>query len=135
MSEKDAIAKSPRGRTSRTPIGTRNVLTVKGQDPNYVYRVVNDEDGRIEQFKEAGYEEVLAKDVKVGDKRINATTPEGSVAQMSVGSGTKAIVMRIRRDWYEEDQALKQKQVDKTEADMKRKALDGTYGTFEIERK
>ena len=33
---KEAIAKAPSGRPQRTPIGTRNVLTVEGKDPNYV---------------------------------------------------------------------------------------------------
>lgn len=134
MSDKENIAKSPKGRVTRTPIGVRNVLTVRGTDPNYVYRVVNDEPGRIDQFKEAGYEECLASEVTVGDKRVNATTPLGSVAQVSVGGGTKAVVMRIRKDWYEEDQQAKQRQVDATESEMKRKAHDGTYGTLDIKR-
>lgn len=133
MSDKE-LAKSPKGRVSRTPIGTRNVLTVKGKDPDYEYRIVNDQGDRIEQFKEAGYEVVNASDVRIGDKRVNAATPEGSAAQVSVGGGDKAVLMRIRKDWYKEDQAAKQQIVDQSEADMKQRAHDGTYGTFEVYR-
>lgn len=132
--EKEAIAKAPRGRTRRTPIGTRNVLTVAGKDPNYVYRIVNDSGDRVNEFLEAGYELVPEDSIKVGDKRVNKATPEGSKAQVSVGQGQKAFVMRIRKEWYEEDQAAKQQRVDQLEATIKEKALDGTYGKLEISR-
>lgn len=132
--EKEAIAKAPRGRTRRTPIGTRNVLTVAGKDPNYVYRIVNDSGDRINEFLEAGYELVDEDSVKVGDKRVNKASAEGSKAQISVGQGQKAFVMRIRKEWYDEDQATKQQRVDQLEATIKEKALDGTYGKLEITR-
>jgi hypothetical protein len=132
--EKEAIAKAPRGRTRRTPIGTRNVLTVAGKDPNYVYRIVNDSGDRINEFLEAGYELVPEDSVKVGDKRVNKASSEGSNAQISVGQGQKAFVMRIRKEWYQEDQAAKQERVDRLEATIKDKALDGTYGKLEISR-
>lgn len=128
---KEAIAKAPSGRVRRTPVGVRNVLTVSGKDPNYVYRIVNDIGDRVEQFKEAGYETVPAKEVRIGDRRINGTSPEGSLAQTSVGGGMKGIVMRIRKDWYEEDQRSKQTQVDQTEAATRKEALNGTYGKIE----
>ena len=44
------------GRPKRTPINGRNVLTVTGKDPNYVYRIVNDVGGRVDMFKEAVHE-------------------------------------------------------------------------------
>lgn len=132
--EKEAIAKAPRGRTQRTPIGQRNVLTVAGKDPNYVYRIVNDSGDRIQMFLEAGYELVSDSDVRVGDKRVNKGSAEGSVSQVSVGQGQKAMVMRIKKEWYDEDQTAKQRQVDQLEATIKEKALDGTYGKLEISR-
>ena len=131
---KESISKSPSGRVSRTPVGQRNILTVKGKDPNFVYRVVNDKDDRIEQFKEAGYELVADEAVKVGDKRVNAATSIGSHKQLSVGQGTKAVVMRIRRDWYEEDQAAKLSHVAAVEDATRKKALDGTYGELKTTR-
>ena len=131
---KEAIAKAPRGRTRRTPVGQRNVLTVTGKDPNYVYRIVNDSGDRIQEFLEAGYEMVEAGSVRVGDKRVNTASAEGSVSQISVGQGQKAFVMRIKKEWYEEDQEAKQVRVDQLEATIKDKALDGTYGKLEITR-
>jgi hypothetical protein len=134
--EKEAIAKAPSGRVTRTPVGVRNVLTVKGKDPNYVYRIVNADEDRVEQYEAAGYEVCKASDVKVGDRRVNKGTPEGSIQHFSVGGGTKGVVMRIRKDWYEEDEAAKQREVNATEETMKADALkSGDYGKLEIGRK
>lgn len=133
---KEAIVKAPSGRVRRTPVGTRNKLTVYGKEPGYHYRIVNDVDdgARIQEFLEAGYEFVPAKDVKVGDKRIEATSSEGTNAQVHVGGGQKAFVMRIKQEWYDEDQAAKQRQLDELESTTREKALDGTYGKFDIKR-
>lgn len=98
---KDVISKAPSGRVTRTPVGTRNILTVKGKDPNYEYRIVNDIDDRVTQFQEAGYELVANETVKVGDKRVNSATSEGSVKQLFCWSrqrysdGKRFIVSKI----------------------------------------
>lgn len=126
------VAKSPSGRVRRTPVGKRNVLTVRGKDPDYEYRIVNDESDRIEQFKEAGYDIVNASDVIIGDRRVNKASPEGSMAQASVGGGMKAVVMRIKKDWYAEDQKRKIDDLAAVEAATKTEALKGNYGKLEI---
>lgn len=131
---KEAIAKGPSGRVRRTPVGVRNVLTVGGKDPAYEYRIVNDTGDRVEQFKAAGYEVVSAKDVTVGDRRVNAASAEGTSATVSVGGGTKGVVMRIKKEWYEEDQQRKSENIAATEAATKADALKGTYGKLEIDR-
>jgi hypothetical protein len=131
---KEAIAKSPSGRVRRTPVGVRNVLTVGGKDPAFEYRIVNDTGDRVEQFRAAGYEVVSAKDVTVGDRRVNAASAEGSAASVSVGAGVKGVVMRINKEWYAEDQARKQADVAQTEAATKADALNGTYGKLDISR-
>jgi hypothetical protein len=133
-SKEAGVAKSPSGRVRRTPVGVRNVLTVQGKDPNYVYRIVNDTGDRVEQFKAGGYETVSASEVQIGDRRVNAATPEGSIAQCSVGGGVKGVVMRIPKEWYEEDQLAKQKQVAETEASTRSDALKADYGKFDIKR-
>lgn len=132
--DKESIAKAPSGRVTRSPVGQRNILTVKGKDPNFVYRVVNDVDDRVSQFQEAGYELVSDEAVQVGDKRVNAASSLGSHKRLSVGQGTKAVVMRIKRDWYEEDQAAKLATVADTENATREKALSGTYGDLKISR-
>lgn len=122
-------------RTSRrTPInGVRNVLTVQGKDPAYEYRIVNDEGDRVAQFEAQGYEIVSDSTVKVGDRRVANPTKEGAAVQISVGGGMKAYVMRIKKEFYAEDQAAKQAQVNEQEAAMKRDAKNAAdYGKLEI---
>lgn len=135
MSNKEAIVKAPSGRVRRTSVGARNVLTVSGKETGYHYHIVNDDGDRIQQFKDAGYDVVQANDVRVGDKRVNSASPEGSAATMSVSrDGRKAVVMRIKDEWYNEDQAAKLQGVNELEATTKHKALDGTYGKLEFTR-
>lgn len=124
-------------RTKRTPVNGRNILTVSGKEPGYVYRVVNDQGDRIQQFLDAGYEAVPAKDVRVGDRRVDSATPEGSNAQVVVdkGNGQKAVVLRIKEEWYKEDQAAKQAFVNEQESTIT-KNLSGKadYGQVKIGR-
>jgi hypothetical protein len=120
-------------RPTRTPIGTRNVLSVKGKDDAFVYRVVNDTGDRIAQFQEAGYDFADAATHQVGDKRVGVASPEGSKAQISVGKGDKAFLMRIPKEYYEEDQLAKQVEVDRLEQSIKQSS-GGDYGKVSITR-
>lgn len=122
MADKPTQAQVSRPR--RTPIGRRNKLSVENKDPNYVYRIVNDIDGRVQDMIDRDYEIVL--DAKVGDKRVDSVSSLGSATQIAVGKGVKAIVMRKRKDWHDEDQALKQKEIDDLEASMNDAARKGT---------
>lgn len=129
---KESIAKAPSGRVKRVPVSGRNILTIQGKDPAYMYRIVNDEEDRIARFQDGGYELVPDDSVKVGDTRVSAASAEGSIKQLSVGGGKKGFVMRIRKEWYDEDQKAKQDFVDQQEATTKAKATDGTYGSLKI---
>jgi hypothetical protein len=124
-------------RTKRTPVNGRNILTVSGKEPGYVYRVVNDQGDRIQQFLDAGYEIVAAKDVRVGDRRVDTATPEGSNAQVVVdkSNGQKAVVLRVKEEWYKEDQAAKQTFVNDQESTIT-KNLSGKadYGQVKLGR-
>ncbi len=121
-------------RTRRTPInGTRNKLSVRGQEPGYVYRIVNDVDDRIQSLQDAGYELVTDKNVTVGDKRIANPTQEGSPVKVSVGQGVQAYVMRQKQEWYDEDRQIVKQQADEIESTMKKEAKDaGFYGKLKI---
>ncbi len=110
-------------RVRRTPLNVRNRLSIKDRDPAYRYRIVNVKDDRIEQFKEAGYE--IAPAQQVGDKRVDKPSTLGSASEISVGQGMTAILMRQRKDYYEEDQATKQAQIDELESSMKADAVRG----------
>lgn len=128
------VANSASARPKRTPIGSRNVLTLVGKKPGYTYRIVNDSGDRISQFIDAGYEFVDAADIQVGDRRVDKASPEGTKAQVSVGKGDKAFVMCIKDEYYQEDQAAKQEQVNKLEQSIKQIASQkADYGTVTID--
>ena len=121
-------------REKRTPInGTRNILTIRGQEPGYRYRIVNDDSDRIPMLQEQGYELVQDASITVGDRRIANPTKEGSPVQVSVGGGQKGFVMRIKEEWYQEDQKTKQKAVDDLDESMKANAKKiADYGSLKI---
>lgn len=131
---KDVISKAPVSRVTRVPVSQRNILTVKGKDPEYEYRVVNDTEDRIAQFLDGGYELVDDNSTDVGDKRVSQGTAVSSKKIFSVGQGTKGYLMRIKKEWYQEDQTKKQEFVNMQEASIKEKALDGNYGKLDITR-
>jgi|688.fasta_scaffold18428_8 hypothetical protein len=123
-------------RTRRSPInGTRNRLNVRGKEPGYVYRIVNDIDDRIQTFQEMGYEIVSDSNVSVGDKRVADATQEGSPIKVSVGQGVQAYVMRQKQEWYDEDKVKKQEYVNELERSMKEDASkEGFYGKLNLSR-
>jgi hypothetical protein len=131
VENKETISKAPAGRPVRVPVSGRNILTVKGKEPGYEYRIVNDDADRIARFQEGGYELVSNESVKVGDNRVSLPTAEGSVKQMSVGQGRKAYLMRIKKEYFDEDQKDKQKRVDELEATTKANAMKGMTGTID----
>ena len=104
--------------------GARQRLRVAGKEPGYAYRIVNDIDDRISEFQEDGWEIVSDNKVKIGDKRVSNPTAEGTPKQISVGGGVKAYLMRIKEEFYNEDQATKAEHLDKLEASMKKEALE-----------
>lgn len=132
--EKTLIPKGVSTRPRRTPITQRNRLSVKNPDPNFEYRIVNDVDDRVEILMEQGY--VIDNEAKVGSKRVDDASPLGATSTISVGKGVRAVVMKQRKDWYIDDQELKQKtRVDALENQMKsdaKKASD--YGSLEVSR-
>lgn len=125
-------------RVRRTPInGTRDVLTVSDKDPDFHYRFVNDTGDRVARFNELGYEVVTDPKHKLGDRRVAQAGPEGSARTVRGGDGMNTVLMRQRKEWYDEDQAAKQSDIDEVEKAMKNEALagDGRYGKLEIGRK
>ncbi len=121
-------------RTVRTAInGRRNKLSIQGKEPGFEYRVVNDIDNRVIELQERGYE-VVTHDATVGDKRVGIPKKEGSPVEISVGGGKKAYLMRIKKEWYDEDQAAKLEDISETEKALQANSNDN-YGKVEISRK
>jgi hypothetical protein len=117
-----------RTRPSRVPLGQRNRLTFKGLDPAYSYRLINDQEERLVQAQEAGYEFVTA-DQQMGDATPMAAKKLGKKVTKPVGHGTTGYLMRIKKDWYDEDQTAKMKRLDETEQAMKPNLVKGEYGS------
>jgi len=114
-------------RPKRTPLGARNRLSFGKQDPNFVYRVVNDQDERLIQAQEAGYEFVTG-DEKLGDVRAAEGGAIDSRISKPVGNGVRGYLMRIPKEFYKEDEDTKMARVDETEKAMKPNAKKGEYG-------
>ena len=120
-------------RKKRIPVGTaRDILAVNNQDPNYVYRWVNDTPGRIQKFKDGGYEVVTA-DVEVGENTVDRNTKLGSAVTKAVGGVLTAVLMRIPREWYNEDQKAKEDSLAEKEQIMYR--ADSDYGNVTVTRR
>lgn len=131
---RELSAKAPAARPQRASSTVRNRLTLKNTDPNFVYRVANDQGDRVEQLKELGYEVVDAGDVRVGDRRVDLGKSVGSAATLALGRGDSGVVMRIRKEWYDEDQKNKQVEVSRSEQTMKEDARKNNYGKLDISR-
>lgn len=122
-------------RPTRVPVaGPRDILSVREQDPNYVYRWVNDTVGRIQRFLDAGYE-IVNQDVEVGQNTVDRGSKLGSSVTRAVGFGVTSVLMRIPKEYYDEDQAAKAAEIDALEASMKQEAQEGRYGDLKISRK
>ena len=123
-------------RVRRTPVnGTRSILGVQGKDPSYAYHIFKDVGDNLEVRKGDGWEVVTDSSVTIGERRVNIPTKDGSAVTtiLDKSTGAKGVLMRIRKDWYDEDQAAKQALVDETEAGIKRDAEDkGFYGKLEV---
>lgn len=113
----------------------RNTLTYDGQDKNYVYRMFNDVDGRLEKAELAGYEYVQSRE-NVGDPTVDSANAQGSVVTKPVGGGKTGVLMRIKREWYEEDQNKKLRKIQEAESALANKSHeDGHYGGIEFKKR
>ena len=120
-------------RVARKPLNQRGPQAIAGEkDPGFEYRFVNDTGSRIQNFKAAGYEFVTGDDLIVGDNRVSDATDLGSAKRVISNDGTTSYLMRIKKDWYEEDQASKAAAIKEQEAAMKQEASAGMYGKLNI---
>ncbi len=122
-------------RVARKPLNQRGPQAISGdKDPNYVYRFVNDTGSRIHNFKQAGYELVEDNELAVGDARVSDASDFGSAKRVVSNDGTTSYLMRIKKEWYDEDQAVKAATLREQEAAMKQDASQGMYGSLKLNR-
>ena len=121
-------AKRPdRSKTERTPLGQRNRLTYGNLEPGYNYRVITDKNDRLKLAQDGGYEFVESKE-KLGDNRVAVATPMDSRVSTPVGNGTTGYLMRIKDEWFAEDQQAKEDHLKKTEEQIVPDPTQDQYG-------
>lgn len=124
-------AKRPdRSKPVRQPLGQRNRLTFRGEmEEGYNYRVINDVDDRLTLALEGGYEFVESNE-KLGDDKAAEASKVGSRVSKPVGNGINGYLMRIKNEFYEEDQAAKEADLVETEKGMEpgRTDVEDAYG-------
>lgn len=121
--------------SKRTPFrskvnGEKGPLVIRGKEPEFEYRIANDTDNRVQELQERGYE-IVTHAATVGDKRVGAPKKEGTPHQISVGGGRKAYLMRIKKEWYDEDQKAKLEEPAELEAALKANS-NSDYGKINL---
>lgn len=108
-------------RSSRTPLGRgRQKLSVP-EISGFVLRWINDNGGRLLQAEEGGYAFVTKAEIgHVGESVEDGNTDIGNrvskvVGKTESGSPMRAYLMKIKKEWYQEDQVEKQTQIDQVE--------------------
>ena len=119
------------GRPTRNKFGgfARN-LHLNERDPNYVYRVFNDQDDRIQLAEANGYE-VVHSEQELGDPKAGNATKLGSAVTKPVGGGMTGVLMRIPKDEYEAAKKIKAAYVDRSEEALDKSKAEGHYGKLD----
>lgn len=117
------------GRKARGPMGGSVQKLACTEIPGYHIRWVNDEPGRIQMFLNNDYEHVTLDDVQkhslqVGHGAIGSNEALGNYVSSVVGrndngSEKRAYLMKIKEEWYSDDQKAKMKAIDDTEKQYK----------------
>jgi hypothetical protein len=98
--------------------GTKAKLTVNKQIPGYHLHIFNDEPGRIQTALAGGWEFVNPEEVGgVGERVTSVNTDLGDKVRYLVGAdekgdGAYAYLLKIKEEWWEEDQATLQERND-----------------------
>lgn len=101
--------------------GTQAKLTVNNQIPGYHMHIFNDEPGRIQTAIDGGWEFVTPDEVGgVKDSVTSGNTDLGDKVRFLVGTSEKgdglyAYLMKIKEEWWQEDQAEIQKRNDRVD--------------------
>lgn len=125
---------TPQKRVVRKPLSARGPLNITGEkDPSFHYRFVNDVGSRVYNYQQAGYEIVTDGDLTVGDSRVSDASDLGSPRRVVGDQGTTSVLMRIPKEYFDEDQAKKNAALDEQDQAMKQQATkDLDYGKIQI---
>ena len=149
-SKSETRAEAVSERPSRIKLdGYRNILSVDGRDPAFEYRFIKDvsleraqSEGlvdwkpgqRISRFQAAGWQLVKSSEVKVGENTVYKTENLGSVVRVPAGNDEFLFLMKIHKDWYDEDQQAKLRAILDTEKQYSGETQEeGMYGSVSID--
>jgi hypothetical protein len=109
------VGRPKKQKVERVPFGAHRTKLQVPEIKGYKLRWINDVDGRPDEAIEGGYEFVLKDEVprKIGQGNLHQDNSDinGRVSRVvSKGktSPIRAFLMKIRKDWYEEDQSAKE---------------------------
>lgn len=114
-----------RKRKTRTPMTGGNRLHVpehireKYKKDGYVLEIFNDEPGRLESAKKAGWEFVTG-DVSTRDRSVGDGEQVGENVSRPVGDGVNGYLMFIEKELHEDDMREEQDRVDASEKPINR---------------
>lgn len=112
------------GRKGRIPLGHVAPKMARQASKGMVGRWLNDEAGRIEAARNAGYEHVMESTGIDGEEK-----PVSMVVGVAEnGHPLKAYYMEIPEKFYREDQQAKQKEVDRVDDAILRGNIEGKVG-------
>jgi hypothetical protein len=101
--------------------GTQAKLTVNNEIPGYKLHIFNDEPGRIQTAIDGGWEFVSPEEVGgVKDSVTSGNTDLGDKVRYLVGASEKgdglyAYLLKIKQEWWEEDQKELNKRNDRVD--------------------
>lgn len=125
---KEVAPKVKRERASIT--GGRSMLEVRGKEAGFHYAWINGD--YVDARRDQGFEHVRHP-VQVGSKRIDVSQVATDFVSRNVGMGVIAYLMRIPEEFYNEDMAAEQREVDeRTAAQIGNLSKDGLSGTVKI---
>ena len=148
MSENRAQNRVTENKVERVPVdGMRDIMTVRGRDPAYEYRWVADSDekgSRIWKFKRGGWDLVKLDEeeakLTIGQESVYKSKEDGTLCRLHTGDGAYSYLMRIKKEWYDEDQDNKAASIRETEAGIigeqssQGEANNGQYGSVKFEK-
>lgn len=128
-SKQVSLSKRP---TRKRASDVTNRLSLGNLDTdNFHYRLVTDEDMNVAEFQERGYEIEDLKAVGLDRGRLEGNA--GSDGRISVGGGSMAVLMKQKREFYEEDQAIKAEGIDNQMAAIEDSPeKEGMYGKVKL---
>lgn len=109
--------------------GVRQKLVLRGEYPGHVTRVFNDDGSRVQDALRAGWVPILKNEQEEfnHDSPVSMDQWMSQVVDKTTNPPMRGFFMKIKEEFYKEDQAAKQREIDKID-----KAIAG--GNFDDEQ-